>query len=139
MEVMNIKEAAAFLQMHTITLCKKAKAGLIPGAKPGKKWLFHKTHLVEYLAGRYRASENAEQQKTDSNSHLNSVELVASKSDYLKMLGLSDCPQIHSPTPDPLRGARHARAANRVAEGKAVELVGNSVPCQNRPADDVKV
>ena len=134
MKVLDISQAAAFLKMHRVTLTKKAKAGLIPCAKPAKKWLFYESHLIEFLKG------NHTQQEGTAGLSVASKEKLAqpSKKAYLKALGMSDCPQIHSPQPDALRGARHARAANRVAESKAVGLVVNSRPCHNRPADDVR-
>lgn len=135
MKVLTIEQAASFLQMHKVTLSKKAKSGIIPAAKPAKKWLFYESYLIEYLRGQVKTLAKPEPIAT--NNPLNVV-ITPPKTDYLNALGISDCPQTHSPTPDPLRGARHARAASRVAEGKAVGLVGNSRTCHNRPADDVK-
>ncbi|MDE2260848.1 MAG: helix-turn-helix domain-containing protein, partial [Betaproteobacteria bacterium] len=37
---MDIKEAAAFLMVHPITLYKMVQRGEIPAAKIGKKWVF---------------------------------------------------------------------------------------------------
>lgn len=36
MRTLNIKQAADFLNMHPVTVQEKARAGVIPGAKPGK-------------------------------------------------------------------------------------------------------
>jgi excisionase family DNA binding protein len=44
-----LKEAAAFLHMSPEVLRRKATTGEIPGAKPGKCWVFLKSDLVEYL------------------------------------------------------------------------------------------
>lgn len=135
MKVLTIEEAASFLQMHRVTLSKKAKTGIIPAAKPAKKWLFYESHLIEYLRGQGKTPTKPEPKATTN--PLNVV-ITPPKAEYLNALGISDCPQIHSPKPDPLRGASHARAANRVAKGKAVGLVVNSRKCHNRPADDVR-
>lgn len=135
MKTLTIEQAASFLKMHRVTLSKKAKAGIIPAAKPAKKWLFYESHLIEYLRGQPKTLTKPEPIAT--NNPLNVV-ITSPKTDYLNALGMSDCPQIHSSKPDPLRGASHARAANRVAEGKAVGLVGNSRTCHNRRADDVR-
>lgn len=125
MIVMNTIQAAEFLMIHSITLTKKAKAGIIPAVKIGREWRFYKDHLIEYLRGQTTTLENKQEHQSNNVPH--NLAITPAKKEYLKLLGLTDCPQIHSPSPDPLRGARHARAANRVAKGKAVELVGKSV------------
>jgi len=53
METLDLKQAAAFLKMHPVTLQAKARAGLIPAAKPGKCWAFIKDDLVTYLRSIY--------------------------------------------------------------------------------------
>ncbi|MBC7758272.1 MAG: helix-turn-helix domain-containing protein, partial [Phormidesmis sp. FL-bin-119] len=52
-ETMDLKQAAAFLKMHPVTLQAKAKAGEIPAAKPAKCWAFIKDDLVIYLRSLY--------------------------------------------------------------------------------------
>ena len=37
---LDLQEAANFLHMHPDTMQRRAKAGLIPGAKPGRGWVF---------------------------------------------------------------------------------------------------
>ncbi|HHG91039.1 MAG TPA: DNA-binding protein, partial [Devosia sp.] len=49
MNSMNLEEAADFLKMSAEDLRRKAKTGRIPGAKPGKQWVFLETDLVAYL------------------------------------------------------------------------------------------
>jgi hypothetical protein len=39
-KTLNLKEAGAFLHMHPEELRSRAKRGLIPGAKIGRKWVF---------------------------------------------------------------------------------------------------
>jgi hypothetical protein len=54
--------------MHPVTLQGKVKAGLIPGAKPGKSWVFIDEDLANYLRSLYTghgkriASQNGETQ-----------------------------------------------------------------------------
>jgi DNA-binding transcriptional MerR regulator len=50
-EVLNVKEAAAFWGLNPYDLRRYARLGLIPCRKLGKRWLFHKAHLVEWLKG----------------------------------------------------------------------------------------
>ena len=49
MKTLNLREAAAFLKMHPVTLQGKAKVGDIPGAKPGKSWVFIDEDLANYI------------------------------------------------------------------------------------------
>ena len=49
METCNLEEAAAFLHMSVSSLRQKAKAGQIPGSKPGKRWVFIRADLIRYL------------------------------------------------------------------------------------------
>ncbi len=44
---MDLAEAASFLKMHPDTLQRKARAGIIPGAKNGK-WVFLEADLASY-------------------------------------------------------------------------------------------
>ena len=52
-ETLDLYEAADFLKMHWNTLREKAAAGLIPGSKPSKRWVFVKEDLVSYLRSQY--------------------------------------------------------------------------------------
>ncbi|TXF11235.1 helix-turn-helix domain-containing protein [Pelomicrobium methylotrophicum] len=49
MTTLDLKQAAAFLRMHPKTVQERAKAGIIPGAKPGKCWVFLQADLEAYL------------------------------------------------------------------------------------------
>ena len=53
MKTLNLREAAAFLKMHPVTLQGKAKVGDIPGAKPGKSWVFIDEDLANYIRSQY--------------------------------------------------------------------------------------
>lgn len=46
-------EAAAFLKIHPEELRQRAKAGLIPGAKVGRAWVFLQDDLAAYLRSLY--------------------------------------------------------------------------------------
>jgi excisionase family DNA binding protein len=52
-QTLSLKQAAAFLQMSQSTLRDKVKAGLVPGAKPGKQWVFLEDDLVAYIRSLY--------------------------------------------------------------------------------------
>lgn len=49
MRSLNLEDAAAFVGLHPNTLQARAKAGEIPGAKPGKEWRFL---VFQRVAGR---------------------------------------------------------------------------------------
>jgi hypothetical protein len=53
MRTLNLQEAAALLHMNPEHLRRKAVSGEIPGAKPGKCWVFLDEDLAEYLRGLY--------------------------------------------------------------------------------------
>jgi excisionase family DNA binding protein len=49
----DINEAADFLKLHPNTLQKKAKSGEVPARKVGRRWVFIREHLADYVSGRY--------------------------------------------------------------------------------------
>ncbi|MGZ4998142.1 MAG: helix-turn-helix domain-containing protein [Methylobacter sp.] len=53
METLNLTDAASFLKMSSEVLRRQAKLGKIPGRKPGKRWIFIKEHLADWVSGRY--------------------------------------------------------------------------------------
>jgi excisionase family DNA binding protein len=59
MRTLNVEQAALFLGMHRVTVLEKARAGIIPGAKPGKRWTFVEDDLVAYLRGLYPCNRQA--------------------------------------------------------------------------------
>ncbi len=131
MTTLNLKQAAAYLNMHHVTLLRKAQQGEVPAAKPAKRWVFILQDLQSYLRGLYRyhntSNNNAIEMKSNCNSLQQPSITLKNKKAYYQLLGITDCPQIHSPQPDPRSGARHADGANQVAKGEAVGLVVNSV------------
>ena len=48
-KLLTIQEAAAYLDIHPITLYKWVKAGKIPAAKLGKNWRFKKAKLEAWV------------------------------------------------------------------------------------------
>lgn len=59
LQSLDLKEAAEFLHIHPITLLRMARSGKVPGAKPGKCWVFIDVDLADWLRAQYkpRASE----------------------------------------------------------------------------------
>jgi hypothetical protein len=53
MHTLDLEQAAAFLHMHPEEVRRRAKLGLLPGAKPGKAWVFIDDDLVAYVRARY--------------------------------------------------------------------------------------
>jgi hypothetical protein len=52
-------QAARFLKVHPEELRQRAKAGLIPGAKVGRAWVFLEDDLAAYLRSLYPRSRQA--------------------------------------------------------------------------------
>lgn len=50
-DTLDLPAAAAFLNLHPSTLQARAKAGTIPGSKPGRAWVFLRSDLIAYLKG----------------------------------------------------------------------------------------
>jgi len=55
MKTLNLEEAAKFLHVHHITLQQKAKAGIIPGTKIGRRWVFIDVDLFDYIRAQYES------------------------------------------------------------------------------------
>ena len=96
MKTLNLNEAAAFLHVHPITLQKKAKAGLIPGTRIGRRWVFIDVDLLQYIRSQYTSRALQGQQMEESKCHSLNAKTVlttglASMSrddEYSKALGL---------------------------------------------------
>jgi excisionase family DNA binding protein len=52
-DTLDVAEAASYLKMHPATLMSKARQGVIPGAKPGKRWVFLRPDLDAYVRSSY--------------------------------------------------------------------------------------
>lgn len=124
MMTMNRIEAAKFLNMHPVTLLQKVHAGTIPAAKPAKSWVFIKDDLIQYLRSKYQQNQLPVNQPV-LNTITEPLKHFKSKNAYYKLLGIADCPQIHSPKPD--RVVAHATLTKRIrSQSEAVGLVVNS-------------
>ena len=53
METLDLEEAAEFLKMNPEVLRRKAKAEEVPSRKAGKRWIFIREHLADWVSGRY--------------------------------------------------------------------------------------
>jgi excisionase family DNA binding protein len=71
-ETMTIGEAAKFLHLNRETLRRLAQSGKIPAAKPGKKWVFIKADIADWLRSQYpqeRRTLLSESQSGDKSCH----------------------------------------------------------------------
>jgi hypothetical protein len=78
MNSLDLKQAAAFLKMHPEEVRRRARLGLLPGAKPGKAWVFLEDDLVAYVRARYASSRQALQvtsPKEQQTSHSSNAEV----------------------------------------------------------------
>ncbi|MFA6037431.1 MAG: helix-turn-helix domain-containing protein [Legionellales bacterium] len=57
MRTLNLNEAAQYLKIHPHTLQSRAKRGLIPGSRIGRRWVFLEADLAEYIRKAYPARE----------------------------------------------------------------------------------
>ncbi|HKS93311.1 MAG TPA: helix-turn-helix domain-containing protein [Gammaproteobacteria bacterium] len=55
METIDLTEAAALLHMSEDALMRKARAGIVPGDKPGRQWVFVKDDLLAWIRERAKA------------------------------------------------------------------------------------
>lgn len=53
MNTLDLLEAADFLLMNAEVLRRKTSKGDVPGRKTGKRWVFIKEHLADWVSGRY--------------------------------------------------------------------------------------
>ncbi|MBA4285802.1 MAG: DNA-binding protein [Xanthomonadaceae bacterium] len=59
MPTLGLSEAAAYLHLSPVVVRRRAAAGVIPAAKPGKAWVFLEDDLAAYLRALYRARGQA--------------------------------------------------------------------------------
>ncbi|WMJ09302.1 helix-turn-helix domain-containing protein [Nitrosomonas sp. sh817] len=59
MKTFNLEEAALFLKLHREEVRRRTKAGIIPGVKLGKCWVFIEDDLVAYLRSLYATPRQA--------------------------------------------------------------------------------
>lgn len=51
MSTLDLQEAADLLKAHKLTVAEKARAGIIPGRKVGRRWVFVQSTLLAYIDG----------------------------------------------------------------------------------------
>jgi excisionase family DNA binding protein len=59
LRTLSLSEAAALLHMHPEEVRRRAKCGAIPGAKPGRCWIFIEDDLAEYVRSFYATPRQA--------------------------------------------------------------------------------
>jgi excisionase family DNA binding protein len=47
-------QAAKLLKCSETTLMRRARAGIVPGHKPGREWVFIESDLLEYIRQNYK-------------------------------------------------------------------------------------
>ncbi|MDA8384318.1 MAG: helix-turn-helix domain-containing protein [Betaproteobacteria bacterium] len=97
MNTLTLREAAALLKIHPVTLLTKAKAGEIPGAKIGKCWVFVEIDLIQHIRSQYsrRALQGEHERSITCHSSNARTPLIGGSSSrlatddaYSKALGL---------------------------------------------------
>jgi hypothetical protein len=58
-KTLNLEQAADFLKLHPEELRSRAKAGIVPAAKIGKRWVFIENDLADYVRSLYAAPRQA--------------------------------------------------------------------------------
>lgn len=124
MTTLNRQQAAAHLHMHPVTLLQKVHAGIIPAAKLAKSWVFLLQDLNDHIRANYQQNKQSVLKRG-----LQPISAItkpfADRSNYNKLLGIGDCPQIHSPQPD--RVVAQATQTKRIrSRSEAVGLVVKS-------------
>ncbi|WP_292917269.1 helix-turn-helix domain-containing protein [Nitrosomonas sp.] len=76
MKTLTLNEAAQFLKMHPEEVRRRAKRGIIPGAKSGKRWVFVEDDLVAYLRSLYATPRQALQVGHEEKQLCHSVNVV---------------------------------------------------------------
>jgi hypothetical protein len=56
MQSLDLSEAAEFLKMNAEVLRRQAKAGKVPSRKTGKRWVFIKEHLADWVSNSYASN-----------------------------------------------------------------------------------
>tara|TARA_R110002073_G_scaffold223754_1_gene383935 strand:- start:200 stop:511 length:312 start_codon:yes stop_codon:yes gene_type:complete len=59
MKTLNLDDAAQFLKLHPEEARRRTKAGIIPGVKLGKRWVFIEDDLAAYLRSLYATPRQA--------------------------------------------------------------------------------
>jgi len=92
MKTLNLGEAATFLHIHPEELRTRAKRGIIPGAKVGRRRVFIEDDLAEFVRSLYPVKRqplpvgNSDSQHTDRSGRLASRSTMR---EYDELLGLN--------------------------------------------------
>lgn len=102
MNTLTLIEAAAFLKLHPEELRRRAKLGLVPGAKVGRAWVFLQDDLAEFLRSLYPRPRQALQvtlRKEVETCHFadagrsgGSTYALQTENEYANLLGLTQKP-----------------------------------------------
>ena len=95
-KTLNLKEAAAFLKIHHVTLSTKAAAGEVLGAKIGRAWVFLEVDLIDHIRAQYkvRALKGEHERKQQCHSTnaqtpaLGGLKSPSLEKQYKELLGL---------------------------------------------------
>ncbi len=97
LRTLSLTEAAALLHMHPEEVRRRAKSGAIPGAKPGRCWIFIEDDLADYVRSFYASPRQALQVtlRKEMECHFanaavsgGSTSLLQTGSEYAELLGL---------------------------------------------------
>jgi hypothetical protein len=97
LRTLSLAEVAALLHMHPEEVRRRAKCGAIPGAKPGRCWIFIEDDLAAYVRSFYATPRQALQVtlRKEMECHFanaavsgGSTSLLQTGSEYAELLGL---------------------------------------------------
>ena len=105
MKTLTLTEAAAFLKVSPSALRAKAKAGIVPGRKVGKRWVFVDMHLAEWIQEPYAVRRQALQgdrreypcRSTNAIAR-GGFDSRSADDEYMRLLGLPTEPKPNSIT-----------------------------------------
>jgi excisionase family DNA binding protein len=101
MQTLDLIGAAQFLRIHPEELRQRAKAGKIPGAKVGRRWVFLEDDLADYLRSLYSQPRQALQVtwRKEMECHFanavvpgGSTSSLPTENEYAELLGLATKP-----------------------------------------------
>ena len=95
MRTLDLNEAAAFLHMSPAALRQKAKAGVIQGAKPGKRWVFLEADLADHLRSLYAGPRQAPRSGCDKEASCHSTNAVVPGGSVLSVQFFQFCCTEH--------------------------------------------
>lgn len=93
MATFDLYEAARFLKMNPEVLRRKAKAGIVPSRKTGKRWVFVSEHLADWVSGRYQPIDTQQTasiqcQSTNAKTFTGFSSPIQTEKEYNALLGL---------------------------------------------------